>query len=193
MIISIEGNIGSGKSTQLDYLKNKYIVKHENIETWKAEGWLKVYYENPKYHAFSFQMRVMHDHMDRKFLENKTTIVERSPYSCNYIFGDLLYEDKLLTKREYDLMNKYYESFSWKPDICIYVRTSPQVCFERIKLRNRKSEDLIPLDYLQKLHMKHEQYLNPENINTPVYIIDGDVENDNVKEQINKILLTLKC
>ena len=41
--------------------------------------------------------------------------------------------------------------------------------------------------------MKHEQYLNPENINTPVYIIDGDVENDNVKEQINKILLTLKC
>ena len=65
MIISIEGNIGSGKSTQLDYLKNKYIVKYENVETWKAEGWLKVYYENPKYHAFSFQMRVMHDHMDK--------------------------------------------------------------------------------------------------------------------------------
>jgi len=190
MIISIEGNIGCGKSTQLDYLKNKYIVKHENVEIWKAEGWLKVYYENPKYHAFSFQMRVMHDHMDRNFLENKTTIVERSPYSCNCIFGNLLYEDKLLTKREWNLMNKYYESFSWKQDICIYIKTTPSICFERIKKRNRKSENLIPLDYLQKLHMKHEQYLNSEYINNQfkVYIVDGNSDNNSVKEHINKIL-----
>ena len=69
MIISIDGNIGSGKSTQLKNLKEEYIVIHEDVETWKSEGWLEAYYQNPKYHAFGFQMRVMYDHMDRNLMK----------------------------------------------------------------------------------------------------------------------------
>tara|TARA_B100000780_G_scaffold279002_2_gene254899 strand:+ start:666 stop:1256 length:591 start_codon:yes stop_codon:yes gene_type:complete len=191
MIISIEGNIGCGKSTQLDFLKHTYDVKCENVEEWKSEGWLEAYYENPKYHAFGFQMRVMHDHMNRKFTEHsKCTIVERSPYTCNFIFGNLLYEDKLLTNLEYDLMDKYYQSISWKHDACIYIRTSPDICFERIKKRDRQNEDMISIEYLQKLHRKHDEYLIRTNSTKQfsTYIVDGDKCPEDIKIDIDKIL-----
>ena len=42
---------------------------------------------------------------------------------------------------------------------CIFVNTSPDVCFNRIKKRSRTGESGIPLDYLTLLHEKHVDWL----------------------------------
>lgn len=47
----------------------------------------------------------------------------------------------------------------------IYVQCDPETCEQRIKTRSREGEDTIPLDYLQRIHTKHELWLNPEKEN----------------------------
>ena len=48
---------------------------------------------------------------------------------------------------------------------CIFVNTSPDVCLTRLNKRNRKGENGIPLDYLELLHNKHNEWLlsRPKN------------------------------
>ena len=60
----------------------------------------------------------------------------------------------------------YQECFDWlvlnfshKTSGFIYLKTTPEKCFERLKKRNRTEEAAVPFDYLQNLHEKHEQWL----------------------------------
>ena len=56
--IVIDGNIGCGKTTLLNQLKNKLdsFSVLESVEEWKKDGILDKYYQNPKEMAFIFQM-----------------------------------------------------------------------------------------------------------------------------------------
>jgi deoxycitidine kinase len=67
----------------------------------------------------------------------------------------------------------------------IYLRTKPETCFERLQRRARSEEATVPLDYLQSLHQRHEDWLlhQKPSLNlhaslkdTPVLIIDSDLE-----------------
>lgn len=59
----------------------------------------------------------------------------------------------------------------------IYIQCSPQICSERIKKRSREGEDTIPLDYLEKIHNKHEEWLNKAG-NSNNLIIDNTIPID---------------
>ena len=48
---------------------------------------------------------------------------------------------------------------NFKVDQIIYLRTDPEVVYERIKNRNRSEENTIPLQYLKELHKLHEEWL----------------------------------
>jgi len=51
------------------------------------------------------------------------------------------------------------ENYTTKPTGFIYMQTDPEVCFERLQKRNRAAESNVPLDYLKRLHDKHEEWL----------------------------------
>ena len=83
----------------------------------------------------------------------------------------------------------YKEWFSWlvdhyavRPTGLIYLRTSPEKCYERLQKRSRSEEAGIALTYLQTLHNKHEDWLVegkelPENLsNIPVLVLDCEKE-----------------
>ena len=44
-------------------------------------------------------------------------------------------------------------------DLVIYLRTSPEVAYERLKARSRSEEKIVSLEYLQDLHNLHEKWL----------------------------------
>ena len=53
----------------------------------------------------------------------------------------------------------------------IYLRCAPEMCLNRIKKRNREGEESIPLEYLQKVHKRHEEWL-PTLKNIPILTVD---------------------
>lgn len=49
----------------------------------------------------------------------------------------------------------------------VYLRTDPEVAFERIKTRNRFEEKDVTLEYIQHLHELHDKWLNVHTTDVP--------------------------
>merc|ERR1712096_501209 len=44
-----------------------------------------------------------------------------------------------------------------------YLRTSPEVAMSRVKSRSRQEEEAIPIEYYQRMHQLHENWLIHKN------------------------------
>ena len=199
MIIYIEGNIGTGKSTFIEKLQsylNKFDATQLNVKLVlePVDEWLKTedsdgqnilqkFYGNQEKWAFTFQMNSFISRVKKiqdEFNDNyKDTLlfVERSIFTDRHCFAKLCYENGKMTKLDYDIYCKWNdwlsEQFKVKPDAYIYLRCEPSENVKRIKERARNSEESIPIEYLESLHEKHDEWMNFEKENVPVYIVDA--------------------
>jgi len=199
MIIYIEGNIGTGKSTFIEKLHsylNKFDATQLNVKLVlePVDEWLKTedsdgqnilqkFYGNQEKWAFTFQMNSFISRVKKiqdEFNDNyKDTLlfVERSIFTDRHCFAKLCYENGKMTKLDYDIYCKWNdwlsEQFKVKPDAYIYLRCEPSENVKRIKERARNSEESIPIEYLESLHEKHDEWMNFEKENVPVYIVDA--------------------
>lgn len=70
--------------------------------------------------------------------------------------------------------------------VAVYLRTSPEVVFDRMKKRGRPEEANVSLEYLTQLHKSHEKWLmsNNERYNSvPVLVLDANLPIDELKVQ----------
>ena len=195
-IISIDGNIGSGKSSFLSYLKenNKgqnFVFVDEPVEQWlqirdgeTGESIFEKFYKDKNKYSFSFQMMAFISRFSilRKAIkENPDAIIitERCLYTDKFVFAKMLYDSKMLEDVNYQIYCKWFEEFSQEIPMSkiIYIKTDPEVCLERINRRNRTGEDTIELDYLQLCSKYHEDMmieLREKNID--VIVLNGNVD-----------------
>ena len=178
VIISIDGNIGSGKSTLYADLHRHYSNRSdicfvpEPVDDWTnivdAENTpiLTNLYKDTKKYAFRFQMMayISRLHLLRKKVkENKFRIIisERSVQTDRNVFAKMLFDDGMIDHDEYQIYNKWFDEFLDDMNLggIIYVRAEPNVCAERVIIRGREGET-IPIDYLEKCHQYHEEWLN---------------------------------
>ena len=198
-IFSIEGNIGSGKSTLIDILKKSdlnFIYLPEPVDVWNdikdSNGItiLEKYYQDPKRYAFSFQMMAYISRLSLiraaiKFApDNSIIITERSIYTDREIFAKMLYDSGDIEEIEYSIYLNWFNEFS-ESELhgIIYVYTNPDICLTRIEKRNRKGE-IIPLSYLENCHRYHENWIN--NTKTNLLILDGKPEQSEKTVEIIK-------
>jgi deoxyadenosine/deoxycytidine kinase len=208
----LEGNIGVGKSTFLDYInKNCPDIKiiPEPTDNWAKQQYgqslLENFYKDPKRWAYTLETLAMicrvRDHVREQQTPTKNRIMERSVYSGHYCFAYNGLTSGYFTSIEWEIYLKWVEFFvnskCKAPMGFIYLCASPEICFERIKKRNRSSEEAITLEYVKQIHKYHENFLRHKtNIDasitkTPVLIIDCNkdfVINKNLlKEHIQKV------
>jgi deoxyadenosine/deoxycytidine kinase len=194
VIYSIEGNIGSGKSTFLAQLKKEYserfVFVPEPVDEWKTivdpetgKNKIELFYGDMKTHAFSFQMMAYISRLSyikQTIRENhgKHLIVERSLYTDKNVFAKMLHEDGLISPTDYQIYTRWFEHFIQDlPEIkYIYIQTAPTVALDRIRIRNRSGEEGINLEYIQRCHQMHEQWLLPYANTDRMLVIDGNVE-----------------
>lgn len=156
MIISIDGNIGAGKSTVMKYLRNTYKY---NVDLEPVDEWIPFLHDMYKNHkdAFEFQVKVW---LDRLYLPiypaNKITLVERSGYFQWHVFTKSSIETGKINERQYNLLKTMYDNCLFYPDVYIYLQTSPDETFKRIHTRARNCESDIDMNYLEKIHAMHE-------------------------------------
>ena len=210
MIFTVEGNIGSGKTTLIGELKNlkfnkPHIVVFEQVKEWadlkdnEGVDILSLFYKDKQKYSYIFQSYVLFSrlhHLVKTIKDNPNHIIicERCHLTDLYVFAKSLYEMKDINDIEWKVYNMWHQQLRDMLDIkidgCIFVNTSPEVCYNRIKKRSRTGEECIPLDYLNLLHEKHVDWLleRPKRDETknwfalkkdfmsPVLNIDGDVD-----------------
>ena len=207
-IISIDGNIGSGKSTLVEYLKQNLtsfedfniVYLQEPVDTWSTicdenESILEKFYRDPKRYAFSFQMMAYITRLSdiRKMYkespDNTIIITERSLHTDYNIFAKMLYESGKIEEIEYNIYCRWFYEFIEETDISgfIYLRIPPDICKQRIEKRNRKGEQNISIDYLQELHSFHEQWL----FNTNCLFLNHFDKEINFMDKIKKFISEL--
>jgi deoxyadenosine/deoxycytidine kinase len=193
-IISIEGNIGSGKSTFLNYLKEKcskkIIFVKEPVDDWEQirdretnETMLQKFYKNQKMYSFSFQMMAFISRFSilrETVRQNPSAIIitERCLYTDKYVFAKMLFEMKNIEDVNYQIYNKWFEEFALEFPInkIIYIKATPEICFERIKKRNRTGENEIPLEYLINCDKYHQDMIEILTDTTQIIYIDGNID-----------------
>lgn len=156
LTVSIDGNIGAGKSTVLEYInKNLGIpIDLEAVDKW-APYLERVYKHGDG--AFDLQVRVWLDRCFPKTTTPGAILVERSPLFQAGVFVAMNIKANKFTPDQIAIINDMYSlSQIMKPDIYIYLRSDPETCAERINKRARESEDSISIDYLKQLHTLHE-------------------------------------
>jgi deoxyadenosine/deoxycytidine kinase len=199
-LISIEGNIGSGKSTIIknlkEHIKNEknIIFLQEPVDEWDTirdennNTILSKFYLNQKKYSFSFQMMAYISRLAllKKTIEsnpNSVIITERCLNTDRYVFAKMLYDDDMLEEVEYQIYLRWFDHFS---NICttqkiIYLKTDPKTCYSRISKRNRNGESHISIEYLENCHKYHENMINTST-NNELLIIDSNVDTDENKD-----------
>jgi deoxyadenosine/deoxycytidine kinase len=191
-IISLEGNIGAGKSTVLNHLKNnlhaagsrKIVYVDEPLQQWESitskngETMLELFYKDSTKYAFSFQMMAYISRLANlqevvKKYPNHIIMMERSLMTDYHVFAKMLYESGNLLTEEYEIYKRWFNHFNTVHiDAIIYLRCEPEVSWERCKQRNRSGET-ISLDYMTKVHEKHETWINNNELR-PLLVIDNE-------------------
>ncbi|XP_060584516.1 thymidine kinase 2, mitochondrial-like [Ruditapes philippinarum] len=119
-------------------------------------------------------------------------MLERSIFSARYCFSENLKRSGLLSDIEYIMLNQWFDyvmtQHNPQVDLIVYLRTTPEKCYERIKARNRPEEQIVSLEYLKQLHDLHEAWLigeeNTSFIRPPVLVVNGDQDKQTIRSKL---------
>jgi deoxynucleoside kinase len=200
-IISIEGNIGSGKSTFLKKIAEHIscAIVYEPNKEWQSIGdgnLLDLFYKDMHRWAYSFQSYVFLTRIQsvenaiRQFPDKDIFICERSVLADRYTFARALYQRGEMTSIEWSMYCSWYNWMVSRhiqlPNLFVYLKVDSDIAHYRINKRSRFEEKNVPLEYVSLISQYHDDWLIdkkevPDPINKiPVLVLDcnKDFESD---------------
>lgn len=167
--ISIEGNIGAGKTT-LSHMLAKHYGARLILEEFADNPFLPKFYENPKHFAFPLELFFMAE----RFKQQKDLILQKDMFQTvtisDYLFTKcLLFAKVNLPDDEFRLYQRLFDILFQQliqPDILIYLHSPVHKLQENIKKRNRPYEQKIPDDYLFSIQETYTHYIKQHNFKT---------------------------
>lgn len=176
--ITIEGNIGAGKTT-LAHLLSKHFNARLILEEFADNPFLPKFYENPSQYAFPLELFFMAERYKQLKDLLQTKDMFQNVTISDYLFTKcLLFAKVNLSEEEFRLYQKLFEIINpqiVQPDLLIYLHTPVKKLQENIKKRNREYEQEIPNDYLFTLQETYTQYIKQHNIKT-LFIDAGNAD-----------------
>jgi deoxyguanosine kinase len=167
--ITIEGNIGAGKTT-LAHLLAKHFNARLVLEQFTDNPFLSKFYENPQQYAFPLELFFLAE----RYKQLKELIHTKDMFQhvtiSDYLFTKcLLFAKVNLPEEEFRLYQKLFEIIQHQliqPDIIIYLHSPVSKLQQNIKKRNRSYEQGISDEYLFKLQETYTNYIKQHNIKT---------------------------
>jgi deoxyadenosine/deoxycytidine kinase len=216
-IVSIEGNIGSGKTTAKDKFK-QYILKangwnssiafvDEPTDEWNTiqdENGVPILvnlYSDLKRFAFRFQMMAYISRLKKlrdaaKDPKIKIIVTERCLITDAHVFAKMLYDSKHIEEDEYQIYTRWFDEFAKEvePSCIVYFKASGEVCMKRIKQRNRDGEQAMQHEYLERCNNYHNDWLITDSKNLiPVLVLNANEENCDYSEDIYKYIYDIRA
>ena len=167
--ITIEGNIGAGKTT-LSHLLSRHYNARLVLEEFADNPFLPKFYENPKLYAFPLELFFMAE----RYKQLKDLIQQKDLFQhitiSDYLFTKcLLFAKVNLPEDEFRLYQRLFEIIHQQliqPDLLIYLHTPVSRLQQNIKKRNRSYEQNIPDEYLFSIQETYTHYIKQHNIKT---------------------------
>lgn len=162
--IAIAGNIGTGKSSLVEFLTSTYGIK-PFYEPNEENPYLSDFYQDMSRWSFHSQLYFlsskfrMHQQLQRS---SGVVVLDRTIYEDAEIFATALHKMHKFTGRDWDTYWDFYQTILdaiRPPDLMIYLRCSMRTLRKRIRLRGRNMERDIPLTYLKRLECLYENWL----------------------------------
>ncbi|MDA0712520.1 MAG: deoxynucleoside kinase [bacterium] len=198
--IVVAGNIGSGKSSLVQFLVKEYGVT-PFYESNDANPYLEDFYKDMQ--GFAFQSQIF-------FLSNKFKIhqeleqhkgllvIDRAIYEDAEIFATALSNSGNIKKLDFEVYFDLYKTMCRAlrpPDLLIYLKCSVKNLQKRIRFRGRAMEKSLPVAYLKQLQLLYDEWIAKYNA-SDVVIIETDkldyvtdlVHRIDVKRNIEKFL-----
>ena len=175
--------------------KDKYNIYFldEPVDEWlefkdeNGEHILSKFYKNQDQYSFTFQIMAYISRLNKlkttinnipsEDRKKSIIITERSLATDKHVFAKMLFDDNKMEKIQYDIYNKWFDSFNKETEIdkIIYIHSMPTTCHQRVILRDRDGENNIPLDYLSSCHEYHEKMIKIEKgKGKEILMLDGN-------------------
>lgn len=196
MFIVVSGNIGAGKTTLTELLAKHYGWE-PRFEAVATNPYMEDYYKD--IHRWSFCLETYF--LKERFRDlltisqtDKDVIQDRSIFEGVHVFAANNQAMGNMEQRDYDTFMELFEqmtSVARTPDLMIYLRSSIPHLVANIQKRGRGYEQSIPIEYLQNLNNRYEDFVN-NKYEGRVLTIDVDkmdflTNRDDLKQITDKI------
>jgi deoxyguanosine kinase len=167
--ITIEGNIGAGKTT-LAHMLSKHFNARLILEEFAENPFLPKFYENPAQYAFPLELFFMAE----RYKQLKELIQSKDLFNTvtisDYLFKKcLLFAKVNLPEEEFRLYQKLFDIIHAniiQPEILIYLHAPVSRLQQNIKKRNREYEQSISDEYLFSIQETYTSYIKQHQIKT---------------------------
>lgn len=163
--VAVAGNIGAGKTTLTELLSKhyKWIPQFEDVDN---NPYLMDFYDDMPRWSFNLQVYFLNSRLNQ-LLEiqegTETVIQDRTIYEDANIFAPNLHDMGLMSQRDFDNYYHFFQtlkSMIQPPDLLIYLKASVPTLVGQIQKRGREYEENIRLDYLKKLNLLYERWID---------------------------------
>jgi deoxyadenosine/deoxycytidine kinase len=172
--ITIEGNIGAGKTTLATALSRHYNSRLV-LEEFADNPFLPKFYASPQQYAFPLELFFMAE----RYKQLQELLLQKSMFQqvtiTDYLFiKSLLFAKVTLSEDEFKLYQRLFEIIQQnliQPQILIYLHAPIEKLQDNIRKRQRSYEQNIPDDYLQRIQDTYLQFLKQYSV--PVLFTDA--------------------
>lgn len=189
--ISIEGNIGSGKTSLAEMICRDYNAKLI-LERFEDNSFLPKFYKNPEQYAFPLEMSFLAD----RYQQLKDELSDRELFKSftiadYFIDKSLIFARQNLKHDEYQLYSRLFEIINSSlpgPDLIVYLFNSIDHLRENIQQRGRSYEQEILPAYLEKIQAGYFEYFKNKPGKRTLIIDTRNIDFVASKEDYQKIL-----
>ena len=167
--ITIEGNIGAGKTTLAHVLAKHYNARLI-LEQFADNPFLPKFYANPQQYAFPLELFFMAE----RFKQLKELLQQKDLFQnvtiTDYLFTKCLLFSKInLSDDEFRLYQRIFEIVNQQlvqPDVLLYLHAPVNKLQENIRKRKRPYEQNIADEYLFNIQQTYTDYIKQHNLRT---------------------------
>ena len=178
MYIGIAGNIGCGKTTLTEMLAEHYQWE-PRYEAVVDNPYMDDYYKDLQRWSFAMEVFFLKERFKDvlEFSNSENMIIQdRTLHEGVFVFTANNYSQGNMSDRDYETYMELYEIMMDKvklPDLMIYLKASVPHLVENIQKRGRVCEQKIPIEYLQGLNDRYDDFIR-NKYKGKVLVIDVD-------------------
>lgn len=199
--ISIEGNIGAGKTTLANMIGNDFNAKLI-MERFADNPFLPKFYEDPSRFAFPLEMSFLADRYQQFMDDTSQYDLFKSFMVSDYdIHKSLIFAKVTLQEEEFKLYRKLFGLMYkdvQRPKVYVYLYQNTDRLIQNIRKRGRSYEQKIEPAYLEKINQGYLDYIKsfPEQHNLIIDIgkldfVDKPDDYEQILDRIQKFAVKL--